>query len=169
MAMSGDEKLRWPLAKLMSDYWRGGIGVFVLVICASAAPLGSMWQWLLLVLASLFAAFLADTALRHTTYYSVNDNGLSRVHPIWGQTSATWGELKLLDLRYYSTRRDRKHGWMDARIETQRTTFAIDDRLQGFAGIVERVSAELNIRGRGISETTSENLSSLRHMQGAQS
>ncbi|HTT79068.1 MAG TPA: hypothetical protein VMF86_05255, partial [Stellaceae bacterium] len=70
-------------------------------------------------------------------------------------------ELDRMKLAYYSTRRDRKSGWMQLELGARRTRLGLDSRIAGFDRLVRRAAAAAAARDLELSETTIANLHSL--------
>ena len=112
--------------------------------------------YVLVPLAVLFGLFAGRTLLRQMTKYEVSDTGLRSSGPI--KFAVRWSELANVELRYYSTRRDRGRGWMQLRIKSQKRTIRLDSTLEGFSDIVARAAREAAQRDIAMNEPTLDNL-----------
>jgi len=150
---------RYTLASLTPDYIRAGVGVvltagpLVLVrpIPALALVLG--------VLAALFVLFAARTAIRHATTIQLTNAGIRALGPLGGAIG--WADLTRVDLRYYSTRRDRDKGWMQLRLRGGRRALRLDSSVDGFEMIAARAAGEARARSVGLDHSTRENLAAI--------
>jgi len=74
-----------------------------------------------------------------------------------------WSEMRDFRLRYYSTRRDGKGGWMQLLLRgaDRRGSIQMDSNLPGFNDIVAQVHAIALERGLPVDPTSATNLSHL--------
>src|SRR5262249_28337175 len=103
-----------------------------------------------------FGAFGLRTALRHGTSVEMTDTEL-RSRGLWRSTVA-WGDLDRLRLAYYSTRRDRKSGWMQLDLGAGNARVRLDSRIAGVDQVVRRAAAVAIERGLELNESTAANL-----------
>ncbi|MDP6689535.1 MAG: hypothetical protein QF384_08575 [Alphaproteobacteria bacterium] len=77
--------------------------------------------------------------------------------------SLRWSEMRDFRLRYYSTRRDGKGGWMQLvlRGDDKRGSIQMDSNLPGFNDIVAQVHAVAKERGLPVDPASATNLSHL--------
>jgi hypothetical protein len=66
-----------------------------------------------------------------------------------------------MKLAYYSTRRDRKSGWMQLELGAGRTRLSVDSRLDGFERLVRHAVDVAGERNLELSEATAANLQAL--------
>jgi hypothetical protein len=97
--------------------------------------------------------------VRHGTRLEMTDSEL-RAYGARPRTIA-WGELDRLKLAYYSTRRDRKSGWMQLELAAGGVHIGLDSRIAGFDQLVRRAAAAAAARGVRVNETTLANLEAL--------
>ena len=72
-----------------------------------------------------------------------------------------WAELDQMRLAYYSTRRDRRSGWMQLDLGAGGAKVRLDSRIEGFDQVVRRAAAVASERGLALSEATWANLQAL--------
>jgi hypothetical protein len=151
---------RYAWQSLLPDYLRGmgGFGLAAAgVIFLHPVPIG---LWLLFGLAFLFLAFALRTGLRQFSTVDVSREALMRRGPF--ATVIFWREIRALDLRYYSTKRDKSHGWMQLTVRGPgRRRIAFDQTIGDFCGLAARIAAEAEARGVSLSETSRANLLAL--------
>jgi hypothetical protein len=155
--MSGGT-FRYPRGPLIADYARAGGG---LVLTAGPLLAFDVAVWAGVALggaALLFALFGLRTAQRHATVVELDDDGVRARGPLGGQVS--WSELRSVRLTYYSTRRDRRDGWMNMTLRG-RGTVRLESSLDGFDRIAERAAAAARSRRLRLSETTLQNFAAL--------
>lgn len=151
---------RYPLQALLKDDVKASLGLAV-----SAIPLffvGSISViifFIFLALTLLFLVFGLRTALRHTMVVEVSDIGVRASGPL-GATIA-WEDLRDVQLRYYSTRRDRERGWMDLRLKSRRHTLRIESAIEGFEHIVRQATDFAPRHGIELSAPTRANLKAM--------
>ena len=150
---------RYSLASLAADHCRSWAGVAV-----TAGPLlfldpNRTFVYLLAPLAALFALFAGRTLLRQVTRYEITGTGVRAVGPI--KTEILWTALADVELRYYSTRRDRGRGWMQLRLKGPRRTIRLDSTLEGFSDIVARAAGEARRRDVALGAHTLENMQAM--------
>ncbi len=109
--------------------------------------------------AAIFAVFGLRTVLRHGTRLEMTDTEL-RAEGIWHRT-ITWAELDRMKLAYYSTRRDRKSGWMQLDLGAGGSRVRLDSRIEGFDRLVRRAAEVADARGLELSDATLANLEAL--------
>ena len=156
---------RYTFAALRPDYVRAGAGIVLtagpLVVVNPISPLA----YVLGVLAALFVVFAARTAIRHMTTIRITSTGIRALGPLGG--AIEWAELSKVDLRYFSTRRDRANGWMQLRLRDGRRGLRLDSNLDAFASIAARAADEARARGVDLDQSTSANLAALEARPGA--
>ncbi|WP_404325918.1 hypothetical protein [Aerophototrophica crusticola] len=150
---------RYPADVLKADYLRAGAGLaltlapfaitiphpVVAVPCAAAAL--------------LFGAFGARTVQRQMTRVWMDETGLVAEGPLGG--SIRWADLSDVSLRYYSTKKDRKDGWLHLVLKGGGRKLSLESTLDGFDTIAERVAQAATENRLRVSEDTRENFLSL--------
>jgi hypothetical protein len=150
---------RYPTSALLADYGRAGVGFALTglpVLLLQPAP---TFAWCLGILAAVFAAFGARTAIRHVTRYELDKAGLAARGPWPGLV--TWDGLQAVQLRYFSTKRDRKDGWMQLDMRSESGRLRIDSTLEDFHLVARRAVEAAGARGVPLTDATMGNLSGL--------
>ena len=152
---------RYPADALRADYLRSGAGLaLTLGPFAIALPHPVILVPLLLG-AGLFGLFGLRTAARQMTRFHMDQDGLRAEGPLGG--AIRWSELSEVRLRYFSTRRDRKEGWMQLSLKGGGRGLELESALDGFEAIAARV-AEAAIANRlRLAEATRDNFAALGH------
>jgi hypothetical protein len=75
--------------------------------------------------------------------------------------SIAWSELDRVRLAYYSTRRDRRGGWMQLELRSGREKVRIDSRIEGFTDVVKASARAAEARGLSLDPATLANLEAL--------
>jgi hypothetical protein len=152
-------RFSYPASAMLGDYLRAAAGLVPTGFILATVSLGGVATVVLGGLATIFAAFAIRTALRHGTSLEVSDTGL-RASGL-RQVVIPWGELDRVKLAYYSTRRDRKSGWMQMQLGAGRARLSLDSRLDGFERLARQAAAAAAARGLELSDATAANLQAL--------
>ena len=147
---------RYPIEVQRSDLIRGGGGLLL-----TAGPLIFLpMHWVVTVLFSaaaiLFAVFTARIVQRVFTRYESGEQGIVAHGPA-GATIA-WDALSALKLKFFSTRRDRKDGWMLLILKDGRRTLKLESTLTGFDEIVDRAAEVAKAKRLPLTDATTSNL-----------
>ena len=114
-------------------------------------------------LAVLFLIYGLRTLQRQVTVAELDETGL-HTHVAALSTldrAVRWQSLQDMQLKYFSTRRDRGEGWMQLVLKGASGTVRVDSNLDGFEDIIRRTYAAAQARGLNLNQATSENLKSL--------
>ncbi len=154
-----DTILRYPINTLTADYVRAASG-----LALTAAPLllieTSGWIGVLLgSCAILFGVFLVATWRRHMTTLHVDDTRVTARGPLG--RSIAWADLTHLKLAYYSTRRDRRDGWMELTLKASDASLKVNSNLQCFDDVVSRATRAAERNGVTLNAATLDNLAAL--------
>ena len=147
---------RYPVEVQRSDLIRGGVGLLL-----TAGPLVILpMHWIVTVLfgaaAILFAVFTARIVLRVLTRYESGDQGIAAHGPLGA--AIAWNELTALKLHFFSTRRDRRDGWMLLVLRDGSRTLKLESTLTGFDEIVDRAAETAKAKRLQLTDTTTNNL-----------
>ncbi len=149
----------YPASAMIGDYLRAAAGLVPAGAVIATAPVGTVAAAVLGSFAAIFALFGLRTVLRHGTRLEMSDAEL-RAEGIWSRTIA-WAELDHMKLAYYSTRRDRKAGWMQLDLGAGNARVRLDSRIEGFDRWVSRAADVAAARGLALSDATLANLEAL--------
>ena len=149
----------YPNSAMVGDYLRAGAGFVPAATILVTSATGPVATGLLAGFAMLFALFGIRTALRHATRIDVTETELSASGPL--DTTIRWAELDRMKLVYYSTRRDRRDGWMQLELRAGGSTIRLDSRLEGFNRLVEQSALAAAAREVELSAATVANLEAL--------
>lgn len=152
---------RYDQSALNGDYARGGFGLALTLLPLILIDVHPIVFWCLAAAALLFAAFLARTYQRQQSIVAVDDDAIAIEAPFANRRIA-WSDVSVLNLRYFSTRRDRKGGWMHLTLKgADGTAMKIESNLIGFDGVVDRAADAAFARRLPLTDATMENLVSL--------
>ncbi|HLZ65802.1 MAG TPA: hypothetical protein VKQ29_06195 [Aliidongia sp.] len=148
---------RYPTRSLVEDYARGGAGLVFLAI--ALVPMHWVLHLVFGLMAVLLLSFGVRTYLRSRSRIVLDETGIAVIGP-WRKRLA-WTAIDGLKLRYFSTRRDRKRGWMELRLSAAGTRLTIESQIDGFEEIVRRAAAAAAARGLAVDPSTEGNLAAL--------
>jgi hypothetical protein len=149
----------YPASAMVGDYLRAAAGLVPVGVLFATLPVGTVAAGILGGFGAIFAVFGLRTALRHGTSVEMTDTEL-RARGLWRST-IRWSELDHMRLAYYSTRRDRKSGWMQLDLGAGGAKVRLDSRIEGFDQVVRRAAAVASVRGLALNEATWANLQAL--------
>jgi hypothetical protein len=149
----------YPTSAMIGDYFRAAAGLVPATAMLAMFPLGSITTAVLGGFAALFAGFGIRTIIRHRTRLEVTGSALRATG--LRRACIIWEELDRMNLAYYSTRRDRREGWMQLDLRAGRSRIRLDSRITGFAGLVEISAKAAEARGLTLSAATEANLGAL--------
>lgn len=156
---AGTTRHSYPSQAMVGDYLRAAAGLVPTAVLFATVPIGTVPGTLLGGFAAIFGIFGLRTVLRHGTSLEMTDIEL-RAHGVLRRTIA-WAELDRMKLSYYSTRRDRRSGWMQLELGADGAKLSLDSRIEGFDQVVRRAAAAAAARGLALNESTVSNLESL--------
>jgi len=152
-------RFRYPASAMVGDYLRAAAGLGPTVFILATVSLGDVATAVLGGFAAIFGAFAFRTAFRHGTSLEMDEAGLRASG--WRRTAIRWAELDRVKLAYYSTRRDRKSGWMQLQLGAGRARVSMDSRLDGFEQVAREAANAASDRGLVLSDATAANLQAL--------
>jgi hypothetical protein len=150
-------RYRWR--GLAPDYARAGIGGLFTVGPLLFTRPASVMLWLLIISAAMFLVFGLQTALRQATVLELTASGICARGPLGA--AIKWEELRDVDVRYYSTRRDRSHGWMQVTLRGNSRRVRFDSSITDFTQVVRAAVAAAAARNVPISPSSLGNLRAL--------
>ena len=114
-AREGASRHLYPASAMIGDYLRAAAGLVPAGAIFATMPVAPVPATLLGGFAIVFGIFGLRTALRHNTSIEMTDTEI-RAYGLLAngliERTISWAELDRLRLSYFSTRRDRKSGWM---------------------------------------------------------
>jgi hypothetical protein len=149
----------YPASAMAGDYLRAAAGLVPTGLLFATMPIGTVAATVLGVFAAIFGVFGLRTVLRHGTSLEMTDTEL-QTHGVSHRT-IPWAELDGIKLSYYSTRRDRRAGWMQLQLVAAGVKVTLDSRIAGFDQVVRRAADAAAARGIALNEATVSNLEAL--------
>lgn len=149
----------YPDEALKADYLRTAAGLALGLapfLLARPHPLVAVPAAAVLL---LFLVYGLRTGLRQFSEIQADDTGILRRGPLG--RAIRWDQVDAISLKYYSTRRDRKEGWLHLTVKGAGRRIDLDSTLTGFQPIAERVAAAALARRLPLSDLTRENFASL--------
>lgn len=158
-AAAGVTRHAYPAMAMAGDYLRAAAGLVPCLILLLSVSLLSVGGIILSGLVIVFGAFAVRTVLRHGTRIEAGDGDVRSVGA-W-RRAIRWSELDRMKLGYYSTRRDRRAGWMQLDLGAGKTHIKLDSRIEGFDDLVRRAATVATERHLELSPATVSNLQAL--------
>src|SRR6266496_2070210 len=149
----------YPATAMVGDYLRAAAGLVPTGVVFATEPVGTVAATVLGGFAAVFGIFGLRTVLRHGTSLEMSDTEL-RAHGACSRR-ISWSELDRMKLTYYSTRRDRRSGWMQLELGAAGSRVRLDSRIAGFDRLVRRAAEVAAARGIALNEATLDNLNAL--------
>jgi hypothetical protein len=150
---------RYPASAMLGDYLRAAAGFVPATVILAAVPVGPVAEAVLGGFAALFALFGIRTMVRHGTRLEVSDSALRTTGLL--KASIVWEKLDRMKLGYYSTRRDRRDGWMQLELRSGWSRIHLDSRIEGFGDVVQKSARAAEKRGLPLDTATLTNLAVL--------
>ena len=149
----------YPTSAMLGDYLRAAAGLVPTAAIFAIVPVGTVAATVLGAFATVFTVFGIRTALRHGTRFEMTEGALRASGLL--RVSIDWNELDDVKLAYYSTRRDRRDGWMQLELRSGRSTVCVDSRIEGFSELVEKSARAAEARDLRLKAATLANLQAL--------
>jgi hypothetical protein len=149
----------YPPARLAGDYIRAAFGLGGALLFWLLLPAAPQIHAVFGGLTLLFLLFTIRTVWRQLVRVEVSDDAISMAPPRRGPLA--WRDIVRIDLRYYSTRRNRKDGWVTLRLTGPGTRIVIDSDLDGFDWVARRSAEVARRNGIALSDTTRANFLAL--------
>ena len=156
---SGATRFGYPASAMVGDYLRAAAGLVPTLFILATVSLGDIALAVLGGFAVIFGIFALRTGLRHGTSLEMDETGLRTSG--WRRIYIPWDELDRVKLAYYSTRRDRKSGWMQLQLGAGRARLSLDSRLDGFEQVARQAADAAAERGLALSDATAANLQAI--------
>ena len=149
---------RYPTADLIGDYARSAFGFTLTLAPMTQLPPSSVAFMILLPLSLLFV-WLGWTTFRRQRTRVICDGEGVRLEP--AGAAVVWRGLESIDLSYFSTRADRRHGWMQLTLSSGHKKVQMDSRLTEFSTIVGQANTAALKRGLSFDAATRSNLEAM--------
>jgi hypothetical protein len=149
----------YPSSAMLGDYMRAAAGFVPATAILAISPVGPVAASILASCAALFALFGVRTALRHATKIEATETTVSAAGPL--RLTIRWADLDRVKLAYYSTRRDRRDGWMQLELRGGGRSIVVDSRIEGFNRLAERSALAAAACGVDLSAATAANFDAL--------
>jgi len=154
---------RYDRGSIIKDYVMGGIGFAIMALPIVSTDLGTVMLTIFGGLALLFGVYLFRTWARSTTVYLVDATGIRSEGP--QNKALPWEDIREMEIRYFSTRRDRNGGWMQLTLgdgsRGGAKRLSIESTLENFSELALKAGEAAERNGLELSETTRDNLTAL--------
>jgi hypothetical protein len=158
-AAAGSTRHVYPATAMVGDYLRAAAGLVPTGVVFATEPVGTVAATVLGSFAAVFGIFGLRTVLRHRTSLEMTETELRAYGAL--RCRISWAELDRMKLTYYSTRRDRRSGWMQLELSAGGSRVRLDSRIAGFDRLVLRAAEVAATRGVALNEATLDNLQAL--------
>lgn len=147
---------RYPLGNLVPDYIRSALGVGLLAV-PFVYSFGAHWFITIFLagLLTLFGSFGVTTAIRQYSVVLADEHGLRQRGP--KAVGLPWNEITEVDLRYFSTRRDKEKGWYQLKVKGPGGQLKADSNLEDFDGLLHHVATAVTRHDLPLSPIAREN------------
>ncbi|MBV9824922.1 MAG: hypothetical protein JO001_04455 [Alphaproteobacteria bacterium] len=149
----------YPVSAMVGDYLRSAAGLVPVAIILAVVPVATVPAVILGGFGAVFAVFGARTVVRHQTRLELTETGIRITGLV--PRAISWAELERMRLAYYSTRRDKRDGWMQLELSGAGARISIDSRLDGFDEVVRRATFAAATRNLNLADATAANLEAL--------
>jgi len=149
---------RYPIADLIGDYARSAFG-FTLTLAPMTQLPPSLVAFMILLPLNLLFVWLGWNTLRRQRTRVISDGEGVRLEP--AGAAVVWRGLESIDLSYFSTRADRRHGWMQLTLRSGHKKVQMDSRLTEFSAIVGQANTAALNRGLSFDAATRSNLEAM--------
>lgn len=149
---------RYAVSRLVGDYVRATLGLLITGLPMSQLPVTSIGFWLLLICALMFAGLGLHTIYRQIARIVMTDDGIES-YP--RKAMIEWKVVREIKLSYFSTRTDRKNGWMQLSIYSRGGRLRIDSRIDNFHTVASTVLDNTRHSNVLLSEASSSNFEAL--------
>jgi len=152
----------YPARNLVPDYLRAGAG-FGLTMLPTPAALDGPWIVKIIVvgLAVLFGSFAVTTFFRQKSTILADEHGLRLCGP--RSAEIPWGEVEQVDLRYFSTRKEKDSGWLQLKVNGCNGKIKADSNLDDMDGLLGHVAAAIIRHGLVVTPIGRENFTAKGH------
>ena len=150
---------RYPKGQILADYVLGGSGAAMSGALVALAPTSTFVLVIFGGLTGMFLLFTMRTALRQRLRIAADGEGIGLTGG-WVRF-LRWDEMEGVRLRYYSTRRNRKGGWMTLTLRGRGGRISLDSHLDGFEALARRAGEEATRRQLGLDHATQSNFAAL--------
>jgi len=149
--------MRHDRANVIGDLVRGGLGLLITGIPLMTLTLHPAMLVILIALTGLFGWFLIRNTERLSTRIDVTAEQLTIKG--WSSRTLIWSEMQRLQLRYFSTRRDRSDGWYQLVIRDQQgRKLTLESSIIDFDLLAEHAAAHAQRNQLLLDDTTVDNL-----------
>ena len=154
---------RYPFTALRGDYIRSIAGIVLTGIPLLFAGSALVPNLILGALVAMFGLFGIRTWLRQISLISVEPEAihLRRIGQPGRDKTVAWAKVDSVRLAYYSTRRDKAHGWMTLKIRGNGTALSVDSMIDGFDDISLVAAKAAADQGLVLSDTSIRNFAAL--------
>lgn len=165
---ASEQRFGYPSGAMYKDYGQAAAGVVIFGIPLVYAHSNIYAVVILGAIVLMFLSFAWTTWQRHRTVIAVTDDG------IWTEgathTALRWTEITRVDLKYFSTKRERGRGgaatdegsgWMQLRLDGPGGTIKVDSSVGDFRDLAVRVVHAIEQHRLTMSESAHVNFAAM--------
>ncbi|MCU0837265.1 MAG: hypothetical protein MUE49_00910 [Rhodospirillales bacterium] len=146
----------YPPSAAIADGSRAALGIAIAAAPLLFAQPAPVITGLLIGLLLAFLGLGVSTLHRHLGRVVVDAEGLSV-----NRRRLPWSEVRGIRLAYFSTRRDRDHGWFQLTLTGRDRRLCIDSALDGFLAVAKRAALAADTNGIAVDAATRANFDAL--------
>ena len=157
---STEARFHYPVSNLWPDYLRAALGFGLTLLPMPYAINGNILVMIIVFgLSALFLSFGISTFIRQKSVVATSDQGIWIEGP--RSKAIKWDEVSEVDLRFFSTRKDREKGWLQMKISGPNTKIKADSNLDDFDGLLQTVVKAIARHDLTVSPIGRENFASM--------
>ena len=143
----------------MGDYFRSAMGIAVSIIPLVVVSSKPVITYLFSAMIIVFLAFGLRTILRHLTRIEVWDEGITVNLPFRKQIG--WSDISALKIKYFSTRKNKKNGWLQMTVGGAGQSISVDSKISGFRDILKQRHRSRRRQRVSLDEASTANMEAL--------
>lgn len=157
-------EMRYPMNTLYADYLRALAGIVFFGVWFFFAAESPVWATIIGLLLLIFISYAVRTYIYQSTIVRMLPEAVEFDGPFGRRVR--WEDINRVDLRYYSTRRERSgkrrdDGWMQMKICDSGGCMKVESTLTRFSDLATQVAAAAFRNNAVMSETTVENFTTM--------
>ncbi len=150
----------YPLIAVLGDYFRATLGIGISIVPLVVVTGKPVVTYAFSAMIVVFIGFGLRTVLRHRTEVEVTEEAIAVNLP--SRKRIAWSDLGFLRIKYFSTRRNKKNGWLQMTLAGADQRISVDSKIDGFPDILERAKRAAAENGVELDETSVANMEALR-------
>ena len=149
----------YPLIAVLGDYFRAVLGIGISIVPLVLVTSKPIITYAFIAMIVVFIGFGLRTVMRHKTRIEVDDEAIAVNLP--SRRRIVWSDLGFLRLKYFSTRRNRKGGWLQMTMIGAGQRITVDSKIAGFRDLLDRATRAAAENGVELDETSLANMEAI--------